>query len=177
VIFANPEVGKFYKHDSPYTYFSSKDLHLGEISLECSRAGASAVALYATQQLLPCVDGGAFANQINTCANTARWMYNQLKESEDFISLIEPELDIILWSLKGESAADISRKNVLFFEKCAEKNLHLALYQVRTNKLPPSLASIIKNENHVTVLRSCLMKPEHWDWKERIWAIMEAIEY
>ena len=45
ILFRDPAVGRLYKHDSPYTYFSSKDLHLGEISLECSRAGASAVAL------------------------------------------------------------------------------------------------------------------------------------
>ena len=53
ILFRDPAVGRFYKHDSPYTYFTSHDLHLGEISLECSRAGASAVALWATQQLLP----------------------------------------------------------------------------------------------------------------------------
>ncbi|HXC94200.1 MAG TPA: aminotransferase class I/II-fold pyridoxal phosphate-dependent enzyme, partial [Edaphobacter sp.] len=34
ILFSDPSVGRFYKHDSPYTYFSSKDLHLGEISLE-----------------------------------------------------------------------------------------------------------------------------------------------
>ena len=44
VLFRDPAVGRFYKHDSPYTYFTSKELHLGEISLECSRAGAAAVA-------------------------------------------------------------------------------------------------------------------------------------
>ncbi len=53
VLFRDPAVGALYKHDSPYTYFSSKDLHLGEISLECSRPGAAAVALWATQRLLP----------------------------------------------------------------------------------------------------------------------------
>ncbi|MCF8104785.1 MAG: aminotransferase class I/II-fold pyridoxal phosphate-dependent enzyme, partial [Desulfohalobiaceae bacterium] len=53
VIFKDPSVGAFYKHDSPYVYFTSDELHLGEISLECSRAGASAVALWATQRLLP----------------------------------------------------------------------------------------------------------------------------
>ncbi len=61
VLFRDPAVGRFYKHDSPYTYFTSKQLHLGEISLECSRAGASAVALWATQRLLPLVPGGEFA--------------------------------------------------------------------------------------------------------------------
>ena len=42
ILFRDPAVGRFYQHDSPYTYFSSAELHLGEISLECSRAGAAA---------------------------------------------------------------------------------------------------------------------------------------
>ncbi len=61
VLFRDPAVGALYKHDSPYTYFSSAELHLGEISLECSRPGAAAVALWATQRLLPLVAGGEFA--------------------------------------------------------------------------------------------------------------------
>ena len=61
MLFRDPSVGQLYKHESPYTYFTSKQLHLGEISLECSRAGASAVALWATQQLLPLTPGGEFA--------------------------------------------------------------------------------------------------------------------
>ncbi len=55
VLFQDPRVGALYRHDSPYTYFSSRELHLGEISLECSRPGAAAVALWATQRLLPLV--------------------------------------------------------------------------------------------------------------------------
>ena len=53
VLFRDPEVGRFYLHDSPYTYFTSDELHLGEISLECSRAGAAAAALWLTFRLLP----------------------------------------------------------------------------------------------------------------------------
>src|ERR1700727_2668804 len=53
VLFADPDVGRFYLHDSPYTYFTSGDLHLGEISLECWRAGAAAAALWLTFRLLP----------------------------------------------------------------------------------------------------------------------------
>jgi tyrosine decarboxylase/aspartate 1-decarboxylase len=58
VLFRDASVGRLYKHDSPYTYFTSSELHLGEISLECSRAGAAAVALWATQRLLPLEPGG-----------------------------------------------------------------------------------------------------------------------
>ena len=61
VIFRDPSVGRLYRHDSPYTYYTSSELHLGEISLECSRPGAAAVALWATQRLLPLVRDGAFA--------------------------------------------------------------------------------------------------------------------
>src|SRR4030095_6204722 len=31
VLFRDPTVGRLYKHDSPYTYFTSAELHLGEI--------------------------------------------------------------------------------------------------------------------------------------------------
>ncbi|MFJ6569326.1 pyridoxal phosphate-dependent decarboxylase family protein [Streptomyces sp. NPDC091292] len=53
VLFSDPSVARFYDHDSPYTYFTSPDRHLGEISLECSRSGAAAAALWLTQKLLP----------------------------------------------------------------------------------------------------------------------------
>ena len=53
VLFADPEIARFYLHDSPYTYFSSRDLHPGETTLECSRPGAAAAALWATLRALP----------------------------------------------------------------------------------------------------------------------------
>ena len=53
VLFADPGVGRLYAHDSPYTYFTSDSLHLGEISLECSRAGAAAAALWLTLRAVP----------------------------------------------------------------------------------------------------------------------------
>ena len=53
VLFRDPGVARHFLHDSPYTYFTSDELHLGEISLECSRAGAAAAALWLTLRLLP----------------------------------------------------------------------------------------------------------------------------
>jgi tyrosine decarboxylase/aspartate 1-decarboxylase len=71
VVFRDPAVGRHYRHDSPYTYFSSNELHLGEISLECSRPGAAAVALWATQKLFPLVRGGEFAKRLSECRAAA----------------------------------------------------------------------------------------------------------
>src|SRR5215472_10599770 len=78
VLFTDPGVGRFYAHDSPYTYFTSSDLHLGEISLECSRAGAAAVALWATQRLLPLTRGGTFARGLEAGREAARALHERL---------------------------------------------------------------------------------------------------
>ena len=80
VLFRDPAMGRFYKHDSPYTYFTSKQLHLGEISLECSRAGAAAVALWATQRLLPLVKGGEFARGLAKSRRAALELDRRLRE-------------------------------------------------------------------------------------------------
>ena len=58
ILYKDAAVGRYFKHDSPYTYFTSDELHLGEISLECSRAGASAAAFWATLELLPLTKSG-----------------------------------------------------------------------------------------------------------------------
>src|SRR6202142_3611139 len=97
ILFRDPAVGRFYKHDSPYTYFTSKQLHLGEISLECSRAGASAVALWATQQLLPLTPGGAFARGLAGGRRAALELDRRLRGDGRFLPLAggRPELDIV----------------------------------------------------------------------------------
>src|SRR5438270_10713524 len=79
VLFRDPTVGRLYKHDSPYTYFSSAELHLGEISLECSRPGAAAAALWATQRLLPLQRGGEFAQSLERGREAALPLYSKLK--------------------------------------------------------------------------------------------------
>src|SRR5713226_5560686 len=91
VLFRDPTVGRFYKHDSPYTYFSSHELHLGEISLECSRPGAAAVALWATQRLFPLVPGGAFAQALGQGRAAALALYEKLRGDARFLTAFPPE--------------------------------------------------------------------------------------
>jgi len=105
ILFRDPAVGRFYKHDSPYTYFTSKELHLGEISLECSRAGATAVALWATQQLLPLTPGGEFAQGL-ACGRAAALELDRrlrLDPRLEPLTAGAPELDIVVWKLNAAS--------------------------------------------------------------------------
>ncbi|MDI6401614.1 aminotransferase class I/II-fold pyridoxal phosphate-dependent enzyme [Balneolaceae bacterium ANBcel3] len=122
VLFKDPAIGTFYKHDSPYTYFTSDELHLGEISIECSRAGASAVALWMTLKCFPleripgpALEGPITAQRMKTsfndttregslyrfgsllgkCRLAAMTLFEGLNASADFEPVIRPDLDIV----------------------------------------------------------------------------------
>ena len=174
ILFADPSVGRFYKHDSPYTYFTSGDLHLGEISLECSRPGASAVALWATMKLLPLVTGGEFALRLENSCLAAQKLYARIIQDRRLLAMLPPELDIVTWAPKAEKISVISQLSVQLFETAAHHNLHLALFKCSVDKLPPAWQSVEKDQDTVTCLRSCLMKPEHVDWLDQIWQILDS---
>jgi glutamate/tyrosine decarboxylase-like PLP-dependent enzyme len=177
VLFRDPVVGHFYKHDSPYTYFSSQDLHLGEITLECSRAGAAAVALWATTRLLPLTPGGEFADRLAKSRKAAIEMSKRIREDGRFVLPFEPELDILAWGVKSYSIAEASRLAQAIFDEAAKHELHLALVQLPLTLFPEGTweGQIPGNgagAATVTCLRSVLMKPEHLEWVDRIWEII-----
>jgi tyrosine decarboxylase/aspartate 1-decarboxylase len=175
ILFRDPAVGRFYKHDSPYTYFTSKDLHLGEISLECSRPGASAVALWATQQLLPYVRGGAFAQNLESSRKAALELHRRLTASPHFIApSFPPELDIVFWTANASTPEASSALAQKIFDEAARQGLHLALANLPSRFFPPETWTQAQQTKTVTCLRSVLMKPEHLLWIDRIWQRLEA---
>ena len=173
VLFKSTEVRKFYKHDSPYNYFTSTEMHLGEISLECSRAGAAAVALWATQKLFPLVIHGEFSKRLNSSHNAALKLYDKIISDKRFIPLLPPEIDIVIWAARKKSISEISKSSKEIFDKAACKDLHLALLNYPVKLLPEHWNGIKKDEENVTCLRSCLMKPEHENWVDEIWEIVK----
>lgn len=161
VLFKDPSVGQIYQHDSPYTYFSSDDLHLGEISLECSRAGASAVALWTTMQALPLDRGGEFGSQLMQCRQAAMNFYQWLHENDNFTPLFGPQLDIVCWASTATTASETSRRSRELFDLAARYDVHLAVASV-PKAMCVSLQGIQDwDQDHVDCLRACVMKPEH----------------
>ncbi|MEJ2084832.1 MAG: aminotransferase class I/II-fold pyridoxal phosphate-dependent enzyme [Acidobacteriota bacterium] len=173
VLFRDPSVGSIYRHDSPYTYFSSKELHLGEISLECSRPGAAAVALWATMRLLPLEPGGEFAASLDRCLDAARDLHRRLERSDFFLPLYEPELDIVVYACEAEDTIVSSERARRLFETAAERELHLALSELPTRCLQGKLGSMQIDSESLTCLRSVLMKPQQADWSQRIFELLE----
>jgi glutamate/tyrosine decarboxylase-like PLP-dependent enzyme len=174
VLFHDPAVGRFYRHDSPYTYFSSAELHLGEISLECSRAGASAMALWTTQRLLPLERGGAFARGLEACREASQMLYSALEEDVRFAPLFPPELDIVVWAVRAGTASESSAQARRIFASAARRDLHLALASFPRTMLESSEPVSTWDRDEIVCLRACVMKPEHREWMPEILARLEA---
>jgi tyrosine decarboxylase/aspartate 1-decarboxylase len=175
ILFRDPSVGRFYRHDSPYTYFTSDEMHLGEISLECSRAGASAVALWATQQMLPLEKGGSFAEGLTKGRRAALILYKKIKGDPRFRTIFPPELDIVVWAMAGSSASEISYRSESFFNNAGQAFLHLATFRYPGALLKDVWKDVEWDQPEVTCLRACIMKPVHLDWLERIWEIIDRV--
>ncbi|MFP5227379.1 MAG: pyridoxal phosphate-dependent decarboxylase family protein [Acidobacteriota bacterium] len=168
ILFRDPAMGRWYRHDSPYTYFTSSELHLGEISLECSRAGASAVALWTTQRLLPLVPAGEFAHGLEKGREAALRLHRRIAADPHFVAGPMPELDIVTWAVRAPSVADSSRRAQEVFDRAAEQGLHLALAHLPVRFFYGAEWPEAERGGTVTCLRSVLMKPEHLAWIEEI---------
>ncbi len=176
VLFRDPSVGRFYRHDSPYTYFTSDELHLGEISLECSRPGAAAIALWTTLQALPLERGGEFANGLEAGREAALGLHAALVDDPRFAPLFPPQLDIVVCGVKARSASESSAAARAFFAAAAREGLHLALANVPRALAEASGVVTAWDAEHITCLRACVMKPEHRDWLPEILRRLKAID-
>jgi tyrosine decarboxylase / aspartate 1-decarboxylase len=172
ILFRDPAVGRLYKHDSPYTYFSSAELHLGEISLECSRPGAAAAALWATQKLLPLVRKGEFSRGLERGREAALALYGKLHGDERFMTAFAPELDILIFAPRSASVSEASVLSRRLFEAAAKRGLHLAVAELPANFWGDPAVRMQHDRETLTCLRSVLMKPEHLDWVGGIWQLL-----
>ncbi len=172
VLFRDEGLGALYKHESPFTYFTSSELHLGEISLECSRPGAAAVALWATMRLLPLVPDGEFAAMLENCREAAASLHQQLAHDPRWLVPFAPELDIVVWAPRERSASQVSALSQRIFDAAARHGLHLALTRLPARFFSRAPAAFEPDRDTVLCLRSVLMKPEHLAWLPRLWELL-----
>jgi glutamate/tyrosine decarboxylase-like PLP-dependent enzyme len=160
-------VGKYYKHDSPYTYFTSEELHLGEISLECSRAGASAAAFWATLQMLPLTASG-LGSVLKKAREATVQFSNLLKESSSFQLYQESDLDIVGYFPIPEKlkTSEINKRSLTVFEDGMNRedpsdSYHLSLFKIPADRFTARFPNYQADTETVQILRSVFMKEEH----------------
>ena len=163
VIFSDPSVGRFYVHDSPYTYFSSDELHLGEISLECSRAGAAAAALWLTLEVIPLTDAGL--GQVLRANRRGALEWQRLLNSSDEMTAFQPpELDIVTYFPTRDRMSTIDAASKALFHAAADcdpsEQIHLATYTVKGRDLAMRGHEVEHDSATARIMRSTVMKPE-----------------
>jgi glutamate/tyrosine decarboxylase-like PLP-dependent enzyme len=171
VLFKDPQVIGYYKHDSPYTYFISDELHLGEISLECSRSGAAAAALWLTFQVLPPTPEGLGRVLRPGRRAAVRWA-EKLRASESMALFQPPELDIVTYFPQKSRLSEVDRVSAYVLDAGmalpADKALFVATYDVNNAALTARGHAIDPDVDHGRILRSVLMKPESEDWVDTL---------
>lgn len=163
VLFRDPNVARFYLHDSPYTYFTSNELHLGEISLECSRAGAAAGALWLTLQCLPLEREKGLGPILKACIHASRNFHQLLVSNDHWGCYTTPQLDIVTYFPYHTNTDLIDKASQQLFENAmhdAENPIFLSVYRGNTNRIQEQYPKIVPNSSHARILRSVLMKPE-----------------
>ena len=167
VLFKDPRVIRYYKHDSPYTYFTSDELHLGEISLECSRSGAAAAALWLTFQVLPPTPEG-LGQVLRPCRRAALRWADILDRSESMALFQPPELDIVTYFPRRSTLSEIDRLSAHVLDAGmalpADEALFVATYNVDSDALTDRGHTTEADIQHGRILRSVLMKPESEGW-------------
>ncbi len=164
VLFNDQSMVRFYHHESPYTYFASTERHFGEIQLECSRAGASAAALWATLKVFPLTMQGLGAIVLPGYRAAQTW-HGLIAESDILQPYQRPELDIITYLPRVQRMSELDRVSQAIFEMAADttrpQQTHLATYVVTPGQLRARGIELEHDAERARIMRSVLMKPEH----------------
>src|SRR5262249_48320719 len=99
-------------------------------------------------------------------------LYAKITAGSSFLAAFPPELDIVVFAPRAASVSELCVRSREIFAAAAEKGLHLAVADLPSRWFPELDPVITKVEPRATCLRSVLMKPEHLDWIDRIWAIL-----
>ncbi len=162
VLFSDPTVARHFLHDSPYTYFTPADLHLGEISLECSRSGAAAAALWLTFRLLPPTRTGL--GRVLEASRRAALRWAQLIDESPVLRLFQqPELDIVTYfpAESSLSAIDEGTERMLRDGMADESDpVYLSALRIDAAAFGRRHPDLLADRDHASVLRSVLIKPE-----------------
>ncbi|MER8101382.1 aminotransferase class V-fold PLP-dependent enzyme [Kitasatospora sp. NPDC094016] len=182
VLFGDPGVGRFYRHDSPcasYASYPTDRPHLGEISLECSRSGAAAAALWLTQKLLPLTSGGL--GQVLAAGRRAALRWAALIEESSVLDLYQPpDLDIVTYFPRTDplllSEVEAASRTVMRRGMSDRADpVYLSTARIDARSFAARWPGAVTDLGHTRILRSVLMKPESELHLDQLHSLVERL--
>ena len=171
---------RFYRHDSPYTYFTTARPHLGEISLECSRSGASAAALWLTLKLFPLTRQGL--GRVLAAGRRAALRWTELIDASPLLDLYQrPELDIVTYhprltparlSRIGAASKEVMRRGM---QSGTQDPVFLSTARIGGAAFTARRPDAVVDVDSTAVLRSVLMKPEAEPYLDQLHQRVETL--
>lgn len=165
VLYKNEELRQVMLNTAPYTYHKLDKPNIGMFSLEGSRPGAMAAACYLTYQVIPPNKNG-LGEIISSSLASAKKFYELISQSEKYLNLYSPDLDINCFYLKNYS--DVKTHNEAIIKiynqlsvEAAEPEFILSKFVIspeQTERVLPNLKNE-ERENFIA-LRTVFMK--HW---------------
>ncbi|MFE0646623.1 pyridoxal phosphate-dependent decarboxylase family protein [Streptomyces sp. NPDC058877] len=179
VLFPDPRAGRHFAHDSPYTYFTDSDLHLGEISLECSRAGAAAAGLWLTLQLLP-LTPDSFGRILHADRRAATTWATLLHQSPHLELYQQPDLDIVTYfptpPHPALSCIDTASQQLLEAGMNAQPDpVYLSVLRADAEAFTRRHPHLKRDADSARIMRSVLIKPESEHYLPTLHARVEQL--
>jgi glutamate/tyrosine decarboxylase-like PLP-dependent enzyme len=153
-----------YGAEPGYMEFTPGEFNPGAASLECSRAGAVAGALWLTLKCLPPDAERGLAGILSATLAAARRWAQLIRESDEFMLYTEPELDIVTFlprGMRSVSGLDHASHALAAALRKATPPLYLSVLKVDTADIVACCPGIAADAPAARVLRAVLMKPEH----------------
>jgi len=125
-------------------------------------------------KLLPLKKGGEFARGLERGRKAALGIFEKLRLDGRFATAFAPELDIVVFAPKAATSNEASVLSRKIFEAAARNDLHLAVCGVADSVVGRKLGSdgSATARRHLPAL--VLLKPEHFDWVDRIWGVLSS---
>ena len=100
-----------------------------------------------------------------------------ITQSRYYELLSQPELDIVVFfpKIAEFTSSAVSKASERIFNAAMDDKIYLAKMNIESEKIVRNHPEFEADKEYTTILRSCLMKPEHLSYVDNIYSVLEKI--
>ena len=167
VLYRDERLRQVILNTAPYTYHVTEKPNIGMFTLEGSRPGASAAAVWLTHRVIPLHHRG-FGEIVGRSIQTAREVYRAFGDFQHLFPVCEPDLDLFCFYRGGaqvRSVAAINRATLEIYRNLSVEHVKwppfiLSKFIIDRGTAAKILPEVRLDEDHLVTMRAVFLK--HW---------------